>query len=121
LPAGARRVIGWGDGRDEPAEDAVEDDKLSGRLHGPQNEPETQENIFLRLVHMVIIWVMLSLANTILTVATVIQFVIMLLNNKQPNERLAEFGTDLGVWVAKAARFQTGASEVKPWPWTDLD
>ncbi|MGI9393978.1 MAG: DUF4389 domain-containing protein, partial [Boseongicola sp.] len=22
---------------------------------------------------------------------------------------------------AKAARFQTAASEVKPWPWTELD
>jgi len=27
-------------------------------------------------------------------------------------DRLAAFGTDLGVWIAKAARFQTGASEV---------
>ena len=27
--------------------------------------------------------------------------------------RLAEFGTDLGIWVAKAARYQTAASEVK--------
>ncbi|RDC73108.1 DUF4389 domain-containing protein [Rhodovulum sp. 12E13] len=96
-------------------------DRLAGRLHGPQPDPGPAENIFLRLVYMVIIWVMLSLANTVLTVATVIQFVIMLLNNKQPNERLAEFGTDLGVWIAKAARFQTGASEVKPWPWTELD
>jgi hypothetical protein len=99
----------------------MDDDRLSGRLHGPQNDPETRENIFLRLVHMVLIWVMLSVASTVLTVATVVQFVIMLLNDKRPNERLAEFGTDLGVWIAKAARFQTGASEVKPWPWTELD
>ncbi|AML51726.1 hypothetical protein RC74_11040 [Falsihalocynthiibacter arcticus] len=62
-----------------------------------------------------------SIAQTILGAATVVQFVIMLINNKQPNERLAEFGTDLGVWMAKAARFQTAASEVKPWPWTELD
>ncbi len=99
----------------------MEDDKLSGRLHGPQDEPDASENIFLRIVYMVIIWVMLSVASTILTLATVIQVVIMLINNKRPNERLAEFGTDLGVWIAKAARFQTGASDVKPWPWTELD
>ncbi len=96
-------------------------DPLDGRLHGPQPEPEGRENIVLRLVHMVLIWVMLSIANTVLTFATVLQFVIMLLNDKQPNPRLAEFGTDLGVWIAKAARYQTGASEVKPWPWTELD
>jgi hypothetical protein len=99
----------------------MEDDKLHGRLHGPQPEPGTADNIFLRLVYMLMIWVMLSLANSILTLATVLQFLIMLLNNKRPNARLAEFGTDLGVWIAKAARFQTGASDVKPWPWTDLD
>ena len=52
--------------------------------------------------------------------ATIIQFVILLIN-KEPNERLADFGTDLGVWIAKAARYQTAASNVKPWPWTELD
>jgi hypothetical protein len=99
---------------------ASDDDKLNGRIHGEQPSAQ-KENLALRLVHMVLIWVMLSIASTVLTVATVIQFVIMLVNGGKPNERLADFGTDLGVWIAKAARFQTGASEVKPWPWTELD
>lgn len=95
-------------------------DKMMGRIHGEQPETES-ENVFLRLIYMILIAIMISFAQTILTVATVIQFIIMLVNNKQPNERLAEFGTDLGVWVAKAARYQTAASDVKPWPWTELD
>jgi hypothetical protein len=99
---------------------ARDDEKLDGRIHGEQPEAE-REGLFLRLVHMILIWVMLSIASTVLTVATVIQFVIMLVNRGEPNERLADFGTDLGVWLAKAARFQTGGSEVKPWPWTELD
>lgn len=98
----------------------TDDDKLEGRIHGEQPEAE-EENLFLRLVHMVIIAVMISIAQSVLVAMTVIQFVIMLINNKEPNERLAEFGTDLGVWVAKAARYQTAASNVKPWPWTELD
>ena len=97
-----------------------DDDKMKGRIHGEQPEAD-EENLFLRLVYMIIIAVMISFAQTILTVLTVIQFVIMLINNKEPNERIAEFGTDLGVWVAKAARYQTAASDVKPWPWTELD
>ena len=96
------------------------DDKLQGRIHGEQPEVEA-ENIFTRLIYMIIIAVMISFAQTVLTVLTIIQFVIMLINNKEPNERIAEFGTDLGVWVAKAARYQTAASDVKPWPWTELD
>jgi hypothetical protein len=95
--------------------------KIEGRLLGEQFEPEQPENMLLRLVYMLLIAVMISVAQTVLGVATVIQFVIMLVNNKKPNERLAEFGTDLGIWVAKAARFQTAASHVKPWPWTELD
>ena len=75
----------------------------------------------MRLLYMILIAIMISVAQTVLGVVTVIQFVVMLINKGEPNERLAEFGTDLGIWIAKAARFQTAASEVKPWPWTELD
>jgi len=95
--------------------------KIEGRLHGEQIEPEQPDNLLLRLVYMLLIAVMISLAQTVLGVATIVQFVVMLMNNKRPNERLADFGTDLGIWIAKAARFQTAASNVKPWPWTELD
>lgn len=98
-----------------------DEDRVDGRINGPQDEPKERENLVLRLFHMIMIAIMISLAQTILGVVTVIQFVIMLINQGTPNERLADFGTDLGIWVAKAARYQTAASEVKPWPWTDLD
>jgi succinate-acetate transporter protein len=98
-----------------------EERKVEGRINGEQDEPEKPDTMGMRLLYMIIIWAMLSLAQTVLTIATVIQFVIMLINNGTRNARLAEFGTDLGIWIAKAARYQTGASEVKPWPWTELD
>ena len=98
-----------------------DEEKIAGRLHGEQFEPENEENILVRLVYMLLIAVMISLAQTILGAVTVLQFVVLLINNKQRNERLADFGTDLGIWMAKAARFQTAASNVKPWPWTELD
>ena len=98
----------------------MNEDKIDGRLHGEQPEAP-KDGLGARLLYMLLIWFMLSIASTVLTVATVLQFVIMLVNLGNPNERLAEFGTDLGIWIAKAARFQTAASDVKPWPWTDLD
>lgn len=98
-----------------------DDDKVTGRLHGEQFEPKKTDSLIERLIYMILIAVMISVAQTVLGVMTVVQFIIMLVNNKQPNERLAEFGTDLGIWIAKAARYQTAASNVKPWPWTDLD
>ena len=95
--------------------------KIEGRLHGEQIEPEQPDNMVQRFIYMMLIAIMISLAQTVLGVATVVQFVVMLVDKKQPNERLADFGTDLGIWIAKAARFQTAASNVKPWPWTELD
>lgn len=88
-----------------------------------RREPEqpVEENLFTRLIYVVIVWFMMSFATTIIGVLLVLQFVIMLVNNKQPNERIADLGTDVGIWVAKATRYLTGASEVKPWPWTELD
>lgn len=79
------------------------------------------ESIWMRLINMVIIAVLLSMASTLLGLMTIAQFLIMLFNKRQPNEQLGELGTTMGVWMAKAARYQTGASEVKPWPWTELD
>jgi len=99
----------------------MDNDKVDGRIHGEQPEPAEQDSLLMRLVFMLIIAVMISLAQTVLGVMTLIQFVIMMFNNSQPNERLSESGTDLGIWIAKAARYQTAASNVKPWPWTDLD
>ena len=98
----------------------MSEDKIDGRLHGDQPEAE-KDGLAVRFVYMILIGFMLSVASTILTMLTIIQFVIMLINTGKPNDRLADFGTDLGVWIAKAARFQTAASEVKPWPWTELD
>ena len=99
----------------------MEEEKFEGRMHGPQFDPEEKDSLWMRLVFMILIAIMISIAQTVLGVTTVIQFIIMVLSKGEPNERLADFGTSLGIWVAKAARYQTAASEVKPWPWTDLD
>ena len=94
---------------------------MTDRDHDETEAPPDFENLFLRLIHVVIIGVMMSMAQTLLNVLTVAQYIIMLVSKRQPNEQLAQFGDTMGVWMAKAARFQTGASEVKPWPWTELD
>lgn len=98
-----------------------DEDKVDGRINGPQDEPEKADSLVLRLVYMLIIWAMISLAHTILGAMTIIQYIILIINKGEPNEQLADFGTSLGIWIAKAARYQTAASNVKPWPWTELD
>ena len=88
------------------------------------NEPregKAQESLVIRLLWMVVIFVMLILARTVLAFVTIIHSIIMLVSGRQPNERLADFGTTLGIWIAKAARYQTAASEMRPWPCSELD
>ena len=100
---------------------ATDEDKHAGRMHGPQFDPETKDNIWMRLLFVVLIWLMLQLSLTVMGFVTLVQFIIMLTQNGEPNERLAEFGESLGIWMAKAARYLASASDVKPWPWTELD
>jgi hypothetical protein len=99
----------------------VNEENIDGRLHGEQPDPGPKDTMPMRLLFMILIAIMLSFASTVLGVLTFLQFLLMMLNQGKPNERLADFGTDLGIWIAKAARYQTAASEVKPWPWTELD
>jgi hypothetical protein len=51
----------------------------------------------------------------------IIQFVIILIDNRQPNARLADLGCMVGAWVAKAARYMVGATDAKPWPFREMD
>ncbi len=98
-----------------------DDDNVDGRLRGEQGPDHERDSMPMRLLYVILIALMLSLAQTALTAITVIQFIVMLVNTGERNQRLADFGTDLGIWMAKAARYMVAASDVKPWPWTELD
>ena len=84
------------------------------------SDPKTPDSLWLRLLWLVIIAAMMSVAQTLLTLLTVVQLIIMALGKRQPNAEIAGFGKRLGLWLAQAAQFQTAASEDKPWPWAPL-
>jgi Domain of unknown function (DUF4389) len=89
----------------------------------PRSQPEPgvapKGSIWMRGLMMLIIGILISLAQTVLHALTVVQFVLMLINRGKPNAQIAGFGKSLGAWLAKAAVFQTAASEAKPWPFED--
>lgn len=82
---------------------------------------EVQEKLWVRVLYSIVIWIMMSFASTIIGVLAILQGVILLTTGKKTNERIAGLGTDVGIWFAKATRYITADSEVKPWPWTELD
>ncbi|MEM9350497.1 MAG: DUF4389 domain-containing protein [Pseudomonadota bacterium] len=97
------------------------DDVMPENTARADGDPALEEGLGSRALSSIIIWFMLQLAQTLIAIITVVQFIFLLIEQKKPNKRLAGFGEDVGIWVAKAARYQSGASEVKPWPWTELD
>lgn len=79
------------------------------------------ENTGTRILYSIVIWIMMSFASTIIGVLAILQGFVLLSTGKRPNDRIASFGTDIGIWFAKATRYITADSEEKPWPWTELD
>jgi len=73
-------------------------------------------NVWMRGLWMLILALMFALAETVLAVVAVVQF-LWILFAKEKNELLMDFGHDLGTWLQDVARFQSGATEAKPFPW----
>lgn len=83
------------------------------------DEPESYEppaSPWMRGLQMLVFAVLLEVAQWLLLVATVLQF-LWILFAKEKNAFIAEFGDSLSKWLARAARFQTAATEDKPFPW----
>ncbi len=86
----------------------------------PRKDEPIPREVWPRILWIIVIVFMISVAQTVLLVVAVLQVIIMLTSKGKPNEELADFGCMVGAWVAKAARFQSAASDEKPWPWTPM-
>ena len=95
--------------KSEPVEIEEPEDHSDG-------EWDDRKSIWMRGLMMLILAFMFALAETVLAVVAVVQFFWMLIA-KEKNAFLADFGKDLGNWLAAVARFQSGATEDKPFPW----
>lgn len=74
-------------------------------------------DIWKRGVVMVVVGILFGLAQAMMGIAAILQFLWMLIKGEK-NRNIADFGGDLSKWQAKASRFLTGASEARPFPWT---
>jgi Domain of unknown function (DUF4389) len=84
----------------------------------PEPGAKPDGSVWMRGLLMLLTAILISVAQTVLHVLTLVQFVQMLVGKGQPNADIAGFGKTLGAWLAKAAAFQTAASEAKPWPFS---
>ena len=95
------------------------------RAHEMGDDTEAEEvepgyknpDVWLRGLWMIVLGILFEVAKTVLIVTAVIQFFWLLLSGEK-NAFIKDFGQSLSDWMAKTAKFQTGVSEEKPFPWT---
>jgi hypothetical protein len=79
-------------------------------------ETGSRRPIWIRGAFMVFFLIAFGIAQGLLTLTAVIQFLSLLIT-RQPNAFLTNFGRSLGQWLAQTARFQSCASDERPFPW----
>ena len=85
----------------------------------PQSPPlPLPQNLWLHGFVMLILWILLSLFQTVLGIFGLLQFLWMLFARER-NLYIAKFGAQLANWIAISARFLSGSSDEKPFPWTE--
>jgi Flp pilus assembly protein TadB len=77
-----------------------------------------KRNIWIRGLFMLLMALAYHVFGTVVFIVTVIQFVMMLLNDK-PNARLVSFGRSLGRYLQQIVNFLTFATEEIPFPFND--
>jgi hypothetical protein len=80
--------------------------------------PTSKRNIWLRGFFMLLMALAYHVTGTVLFIVTLIQFVLVLLNDA-PNDRLVAFGHSLAAYLQQIALFLTFAAEEIPFPFSD--
>lgn len=76
--------------------------------------------VIRRGVVMLVFAFLFEIGRLVLGVVALVQFGFMLVTLSR-NRPLAEFGEGLAQWLAAVARFQSGASDERPFPWAPLE
>lgn len=77
-----------------------------------------KRNLWIRGFFMLLMVFVFQVTGTVMFVVTVIQFVLVLLNDTA-NDRLIYFGRNLARYLQQIASFLTFASEEIPFPFSD--
>ena len=75
-----------------------------------------RKSIWIRGGFMLFFLLAFSIAQTLLVVLAVIQFLSLLLAGRA-NAFLADFGRSLGTWLQQMVAFEAGVTEDMPFPW----
>jgi hypothetical protein len=80
--------------------------------------PNNKRNIWIRAIFMLLMALAFHVCITVLFFVTIIQFLIMLLNDT-PNVRLVSFGRSMGSYLRQTVNYLTFATEEMPFPFSE--
>jgi hypothetical protein len=75
-----------------------------------------KRSVWKRGLFMLLFAVAFAIAQTLLNLLAIVQFLWLLFAN-EPNQFLLRFGRSLSVWFADAARFLSCTTDEMPFPW----
>lgn len=75
------------------------------------------KSVWRRGLIMLFFVIAFAIAETVLAVLTLLQFV-WLLTSGTPNPFIRDFGLSISKWVRDVVRYQVCATDEKPFPWT---
>ncbi|MEX2327343.1 MAG: DUF4389 domain-containing protein [Pseudomonadales bacterium] len=78
-------------------------------------ESVTAIDTWLRALYMILFAIICSLTEIVLVAVVVLQFFIVLFT-REPNDRLLDFGEDIGVFIFQIIQYLTFNTEEKPFP-----
>jgi hypothetical protein len=87
-------------------------------MNDTPDTPINRRNIWIRGLFMLLMALAYHVFGTVVFIVTVIQFVMMLLNDK-PNARLVSFGRSLGRYLQQIVNFLTFVTEEMHFPFSD--
>lgn len=90
---------------------------MSNTADAPSPALRAPQNVLLHGLLMLVLLLLLYVAQYVLVVCAVLQFLWMAIARER-NSYIAEFGVGIANWIAISARFVSGASDQKPFPWT---
>ena len=74
------------------------------------------KDVWKRGLFMLFFAIAFGFGQMVLNTVAIVQF-LWLLFAREPNNPLARFGNSLAIWLADVARFQTCATDERPFPW----
>ena len=84
--------------------------------HDHTTERPAARGTLMRGLYMLAFILLFALAETVLTIIAVLQFLWLLFTGHR-NDALRDFGASLSIWMGDVARFQACDTDEKPFPW----